>query len=35
MSRWLLIAASAIALAMLWQVEPGLAASDYFIDLGP
>lgn len=35
MSRWLFIAASAIALVTLWQIEPGLAASDYFINLDP
>jgi hypothetical protein len=35
MTRWFFIIASAIALVTLWQVEPGLAASDYFIDFGP
>lgn len=35
MSRWFFVVASAIALAVLWQIEPGLAASDYFIKLGP
>lgn len=35
MSRWLFIVAFAIALVTLWQIEPGLAASDYFIHLGP